>query len=214
MPPDQTVQLLAFNRTHHDGLSRSRHGSLRSIAIGYHSIPGTLTAPAESPRAPPEAVTRWVAHFRRPDLDVWPGRNTTCSDRRFLLLPDRPSGLNRSSLRSTMPLNQFQASFIRLPLPRPTAAVQRRALFRGITPIVFSFLGRQVTHVVQGQPPDRAYREMRRPPVPRTPTSSEWFQSGVGPTRRAFADCRRACPGTSEPHHGGSCPTVRYPTDR
>jgi len=54
--------------THHDGLSRSRHGSLRSIAIGHHSIPGTLTAPGESPRAPPKAVTRWVAHFRQPEL--------------------------------------------------------------------------------------------------------------------------------------------------
>src|SRR4051794_26478285 len=73
MPPDQTVQFLAFNRTQHDGLSRSRHGSLRSIAIGQHSIPGTLTAPAESPRAPPKAVTRWVAHFRRPELAVCPG---------------------------------------------------------------------------------------------------------------------------------------------
>jgi hypothetical protein len=69
MPPDQTVQLLAFNRTQHDGLSRSRHGSLRSIAIGHHSIPGTkLNSTRRKPRGLPKAVTRWVAHFRRPEL--------------------------------------------------------------------------------------------------------------------------------------------------
>src|SRR3954447_17970435 len=40
----------------------------RSVIIA--SLEPSLTAPAESPRGLPKAVTRWVAHFRRPELEL------------------------------------------------------------------------------------------------------------------------------------------------
>src|SRR5690349_2798317 len=69
--------------------------------------------------------------------DVWPGRNATCSSRRLLLPPGRPSRLNRLSLRSTMPLNQFRASFIRLP---PTET-------HGCSPAPGAFQGNRPSHL-------------------------------------------------------------------
>jgi hypothetical protein len=79
MSPDQTVQFVTLKLTQHDGLSRSRHGSLRSTAIGQHSISETEVKSAlKSPEWLAEAWVRRVGHFRRPEV-VESGRLGGCA---------------------------------------------------------------------------------------------------------------------------------------
>jgi hypothetical protein len=77
------------------------------------------------------------------------------SGRRSLPLPGRTIRVEPLIVAVDDAIEPVGASFIRLPLPRPTAAVQRRALFRG-HPTRLAFWERRRLTSSKDTPPDRA----------------------------------------------------------